>query len=101
MKLSSAAPGGQAADIVIFAASETFAQTARELILARRLANHISHRRENLKACSPVCEGGKPRLHQQRAEHKADRAARLRSGHQRAVPLRGNLQFLSGGRGAS
>lgn len=42
MKLSSAAPGGQAADIVIFAASETFAQTARELILERRLENHIA-----------------------------------------------------------
>ena len=42
MKLSSAAPGGQAADIVIFAASETFAQTARELILERRLENHIT-----------------------------------------------------------
>ena len=33
---------GQAADIVIFAASETFAQTARELILERRLENHIA-----------------------------------------------------------
>ena len=42
MKLSSAAPGGQAADIVIFAASETFAQTARELLLERRLENHIT-----------------------------------------------------------
>lgn len=42
MKSSSSAPAGRAADIVIFAASETFAQTARKLIAERRLENHIS-----------------------------------------------------------